>query len=80
MKYDAEERDLPATRDHIARTVRDKFPAMAAANAVPTMRSCRVGRWRSTGAPTEELEALHARFGAEPARLRTETLRNVLRA
>jgi hypothetical protein len=40
MKYDAEERELPAmatpTRDHIARTVRDEFPVKAAANAVPT--------------------------------------------
>ncbi len=58
------------------------FPAMAAANTIPTHEQLPRMHWRSMAADwgtdaAEELEALRARFGAEPARLRTETVRNV---
>jgi hypothetical protein len=88
MQYDAEERDLPAvarpTRDHLARTVQDKFLANAAANAIPTHAQLPRMHWRSMAVgwgtdDAEELEALRARFGAEPARLRTDAFRNVSR-
>ena len=74
MKYDAEERGLPAmakpTRDHIARTVRDKFPAMAAANAIPTHEQLPRMHWRSmrsTGAPTTQRSWGRSAPASEPS-------------